>query len=164
MIDYLSLMWDSAIHGQAQGIAFFASLYALLLLSYSGVYQLRVRSWPSAKGIVINAAPRKVGGTESVTSNQEYTASALYVFDVGDTAYHGHRVSPWIVVASHNARFVLVKQLRHIRKYDDGTVDVFFNPKNPNKSFLVKPGNVGLAVTLALAVAPITFYWFAYHA
>ncbi len=164
MIDYLGLMWDSAINGQKQGIAFFASLYALLLLSYSVVYQLRVRAWPSAKGVLMKAALTKVAGTDNVTSNQEYAASAHYEFYVGDVAYQGRRVSPWVVVASHNAGFVLEKQLRHIRKHDDGTVDVFFNPKNPNKSFLVKPGNLGLAVTLGLAVAPMALYWFAYHA
>ena len=66
---------------------FFAALYALLLLSYSLVYQLRVISWPSAKGVLIKAAIKKVGGTELVTSHQEYAASTLYEYYVGDKAY-----------------------------------------------------------------------------
>lgn len=98
MIDYLSLMWESAVSGQKQGIAFFASLYALSLLSYSAVYQRSVRSWPSAKGVLMNAALRKVGATEWMTSIQEYEASAHYEFHVGETEYHGRgfRHGSWL--------------------------------------------------------------------
>ena len=163
MIDYLTSMWGLAINGQKQGVIFFAALYALAMLGYSFVYQLRIRTWPSTRGTLTKATLGKVGGTDLVVSRQEYAASALYEFDVGNITYRGSRISPWVLLASHNARFFLEKQLRGIERYEDGRVKVFFNPKNPNKSFLIRPSAPGLAVTATVAVAPIALYWFSYH-
>ena len=163
-MDYLSAMWELAVNADKQGIFFFASLYAFFLLSYSFIYQLRIISWPRTKGVLIKAVVEKVGGTKLVVSHQDYAASALYEYYVGDKAYQGSRVSPWAVMASHNARFVLKKQISCIQKNGDGSVEVLFNPKNPKKSFLIKPGKIGLAVTLFFAVGPISLYWSTYHA
>ena len=163
MIDYLTAMWGLAINGQKQGVVFFAALYALVLLGYSFVYQRRIRAWPSTRGALIKATLQKMDGTDLLASRQDYAASALYEFDVGDATYRGSRISPWVMLASHNARFLLEKQLRGIQQYEDGRVKVFFNPKNPKKSFLIRPSALGLAVTAALAVTPMALYWFSYH-
>ena len=164
MVEYLSAMWALAADGDKRGIVFFAALYCLLLLSYSAVYQLRIMTWPSTTGVLVNRGARKVGGTHLVTSRQEYAASALYEYCVNGEHYQGSRVSPWVMIVSHNAKFLLDRQLARIRSNNDGGVAVFFNPRNPKKSFLVLPGKTGLAVTIALALLPILLYWFAYHA
>ncbi len=77
MLDHLIAMWDLALDGDKQGILFFASLYCFFLLSYSVVYQLRIRSWPSTSGVLIKDAVEKVGGTDLVLSRQEYAGSGL---------------------------------------------------------------------------------------
>ena len=164
MIDYFGEMSGLAAEGHRQGIFFFASFYTLLMLTYSVIYQLRITSWPSANGVLVKAGVEQFGATDWVKANQDYVASSLYEYSVDGTAYQGSRVSPWVIVASHNARFVLKKQMSNIKQNADGSVEVFFNPKKPKKSFLIKPGRVGLSVTFALAVTPFLLYWAEYHA
>ncbi len=164
MTDYLIEMWKLAASGDKQGISFFASIYAFLVLGYSVVYQIRVAMWPETKGELSKATVERVGGTELVTSHQNYASRSLYEYSVAGVAYQGTRVSPWVMVASHNARFVLERQLSHIGKNEDGTVRVFYNPNKPSKSFLIKPGKAGIVFTFILTMAPMILYWYFYHA
>lgn len=162
MIDYIKAMFDLALDGDKQGFLFFICLYALVVCGYSVLFQLRVARWPEAKGALLQGGVSKIGGTEPVRSNQEYVASALYEYSVDGTLYQGKRVSPWVMVASHNAKFLLEKQMRGIQRDADGGVSVFFNPNNPKKSYLIKPGKLGIAFTLSLAVGPMLLYGCAY--
>lgn len=162
MIDYIVAMFDLAVDGDKQGFMFFICLYALVVCGYSMFFQLRVARWPETKGALLQNGVSKIGGTEPVRSNQEYVASALYEYVVDGTLYQGKRVSPWVMVASHNAKFLLERQMRGIYQYADGGVRVFFNPNNPKKSYLIKPGRVGIAFTLSLALGPMLLYCAAY--
>ncbi len=164
MFDYLSDMWALATAGNKQGIVFYIALYALVVLGYSALYQFRTAKWPSTRGVLLVAGIGKWGATEPVTSDQEYKATALYRYRVGEVDYEGSRVSPWLFIVSHNARFILKKQLDKLQRNDDGSIEVFFNPGKPHKSFLIKPGPVGLALTLCLALSPALVYWMSYHA
>jgi len=105
----------------------------------------------------------KVGGTDPVLSHQDYAVRALYEYSVGGVVYQGIRVSPWVMLASHNAKILLEKQMRGIDKSEDGSVKVFYNPNYPKKSFLIKPGRIGIMITFILSVAPIWLYWIRYH-
>ncbi|TVT48433.1 MAG: DUF3592 domain-containing protein [Denitromonas halophila] len=163
MSEYIADMWRLALDGEKRGILFFASTYVFVMLVYSGVYQLRIAKWFETDGVLLAAAVEKVGGADLVMSNQDYASKALYEYVVGGVSYQGTRISPWIVLASHNARFVLERQMRKIQKTADGHVRVFYNPSNPGKSFLVKPGGFGIVVTFTLAVAPVVLYWLGYH-
>ncbi|WP_371379351.1 hypothetical protein [Thalassotalea aquiviva] len=163
MHEYFLSMWSLAIEGEKQGILFYATLYTSVLLCYSTVYQLKIRSWPSTKGSLVNRNISNWGAKEWATSDQNYVVNALYKYKVGQQEYVGKRVSPWIIIASHNMKFVLEKQLNGIQKEEDGSIRVFFNPKRPQKSFLIKPGNIGLIFTLGLAVIPMLAYWLGYH-
>ncbi len=164
MTDYLADMWRLALDGDKQGIVFFAALYTAIALSVSVVYQLRVRAWPSTRGKLVEARVSKFGATDPVPSEQEYVASALYEYRVAGKTYQGTRVSPWILVASHNLRFMLARQLRGLRRRDGDTVDVIYKPSDPRKSYLRRPGIAGLLFSIALAVAPLLLYWQHYHA
>lgn len=48
-------------------------------------------------------------GADAVKSDQEYIPKALYQYTVANVQYAGTRVSPWVFVVSHNAKFVLEK-------------------------------------------------------
>ena len=88
---------------------------------------------------------------------------ALYEYTVDGNLYKGNRVSPWVMVATHNAKVVLEKQLRKVERSRDGSVSVFYNPANPKKSLLIKPGVFGLKVTALIAVGAPTLYITSYH-
>ena len=75
----------------------------------------------------------------------EYVASSLYSYRVGSQDYKGSKVSIWVVVASYNARFLLQKKLDLVERVGDTGVVVYYNPKKPAKSVLLKPGLLGLA-------------------
>jgi len=163
LITYLQEMWQLAIQGKTQGIWFWAAFYTLILCSGSLIYQIRMRRWPDTKGQLVESGIRKFGGTERVTSNQDYVSKALYHYDVSGITYDGSRISPWVFVASHNARFVLEKQMSSIQRYSDGSVKVFYNLSNPKKSFLIIAGKAGLLVTLTIIVLPMILYILKYH-
>ncbi|WP_206064516.1 hypothetical protein [Neptunomonas sp. XY-337] len=46
-------------------------------------------------------------------------------------------------------------QLKGVTHLEKGQVRVFYNPKNPKKSLLIRPSLIGLCVSLALALVPI---------
>jgi len=162
MIDYVMQMFDLAVDGDKQGILFFICFYALIVCSYSVFFQIRVSRWPETRGALLQSGTTKIGGTDPVKSNQEYVASALYEYVVDGDLYQGKRVSPWVMVASHNAKFLLEKQMRGVHRYADGGVRVFFNPANPKKSYLIKPSKVGITFTFSLAVGPMLLYGYSY--
>ena len=156
-------MWQLVIQGETQGIWFWAAFYTFIVCSGSLIYQIRTRSWPETKGELVETGIRKFGSTEWATTNQEYVSEALYHYVVSGLTYDGSRISPWVFVASHNARFVLEKQMSSIQRYSDGSVKVFYNPGNPKKSFLIVAGKAGLLVTLTISVLPMVLYFFKYH-
>ena len=149
---------DAAAGRRQTGGVFWISLYCFLILGYSSIRQLRCRRWPSVWGKLEKEELRKVGGTAWSLSDQDYATDALYHYEVDGQHYAGKRVSPWIVIASHNARFLLEKQMAKIHKRGDDQVRVYFNPRNPRKSFLILPGWFGLAVCLGGALLPGFFY------
>lgn len=163
MTEYLEHMWALASEGEAQGVFFFAAVYVVLVLAWSLVYQLRVAAWPVTRGRLIAAGVRRFGATDIVRARQDYVVSAEYEYTVGGTTYRGKRLSPWLVVASHNLRAVLRRQVEQVRRDAEGAVDVYYDPRRPQRSFLLKPGPVGIACTAALAVAVPLLYWVKYH-
>ena len=156
-------MWQLAIQGQTQGVWFWAALYAFIVCVYSLIFQVRTRHWPFVQGELAEFGVEKFGATVLVKSNQDYVSKALYNYNVDDIAYCGTRISPWIFVASHNARVILEKQMSSIQRIPDGKVKVFYNPNNPKKSFLIVAGKIGICITLSISVLPIILFYFKYH-
>ena len=163
LVDYVSEMFDLAAAGDTQGIWFWAAVYAALVCGYSVFHQLRVRRWPSTMGRLERLGLRKFGATEWARSEQDYVGDALYTYRVDGTLYEGSRVSPWVVVASHNARALLSWQQRGVEHGEDGGVRVYYDPARPGKSFLIVPGRVGLVVTVGAALVPAVTYLFRFH-
>ncbi len=158
VIAYVSEMWTLAAEGNRQGALFFVALYGFLVCSWSAVYQLRIRGWPSVRGRLLDVGIRRFGADSSLTADRTYTVRSLYEYEVDGRTYEGKRVSSWIVLASHNARSVLRIQMKGIESFEDGGVTVHFDPKNPAKSFLIKPGTLGLLLTSVIAAGVPLLY------
>ncbi|WP_157694103.1 DUF3592 domain-containing protein [Hydrogenophaga crassostreae] len=156
-------MWQQLWQGEAQAIIFWAAVYCFLIGLFSLTYQLRIRSWRVASGVLAKAGLERWGGPEWVKSDQQYSLKAAYVYRVDGRVHEGHRVSSWVMVASHNARFLLESQLKGVQRHADGTVSVFYNPRRPHKSFLIRPGVVGMLVTCVLMLGPAFYYWERFH-
>ena len=163
MINYLQDMWQLAAQAELQGIWFWAATYAAVICVYSLVYQLRIRSWPSTEGELVEAGVQKFGATDLIKSDQDYVSTALYRYRVRGQQFTGKRVSPWIIIASHNARFVLNRQMSSIEHTDGGKLRVYHHPRKPHKSFLIKPGAVGLLITALAGALPMILYLYEYH-
>lgn len=161
---YVQDMWQQAWQGDVQGVLFWIAVYCALVGLVSLVFQLRVRRWPSVLGELAQAGVVRWGGPEMAVSDQDYRLDALYRYRVGGRVYEGHRISPWIVVASHNARFVLEAQLKGVQRHADGSVAVFYNPKRPHKSYLIQPGVPGVLVTWVIILGPALYYWNRFYA
>ncbi len=155
---YILDMWSLVESGDKQGYFFFIALYLLLVCSYSLIHQFNISRWPNVKGKLHKANISKWGGSETGPSSQLFKASILYSYQVNNQSYQGHRLSPWLVLASYNARQLLNQQINAIQQNEDASVKVFYSPSNPKKSFLIKPNRLGLFITLMLAVCPIILY------
>ena len=156
-------MWAQLWQGEVQAIVFWAAVYCFLVGLFSLVQQWRIRRWPIAVGVLAKAGVERWSGPEWATSDQQYSVKAAYVYRVDGQVHEGHRVSPWVVVASHNARFLLESQLKGVQRHADGTVSVFYNPKRPRKSFLIRPGVAGMLATCVIVLAPAAYYWQRFH-
>ena len=155
-------MFALAADGQAQGIFFWIAVYAFVMLLFSLVYQVKISSWPSVTGELIDEKIREFGYAYA-HSNKEYRVVVTYKYVVGNREYVGTRLSPWVFVTNNNARFILRGQFKSILRHPNGKVAVYYSPNKPNKSFLIKPGWVGKFVTAALSVIPLFLYIAKYH-
>ncbi len=162
-MEFVQEMWRLALEGKLQGIWFWGGIYALVLCLYSFVIQVRTRSWPWAPGALQEAGVEQVGGRDPATSDRDYTSKALYHYSVDGQQLEGTRISPWVFVASHNARAVLEKQLQAIQHLPQGGVKVFYNPSKPDKSYLIVAGRVGLLVTVLAGSIPLGSYCLKFH-
>lgn len=151
-----------SLSGDVRSIFLLASLYVLCVCIYSVIYQAKISRWPSTRGKLIHAGMRKFGITDLVPAQQEFVLDALYEYEIHGSTYAGKRISPWIVVASHNARALLHNQLKRIRCGGKGEVTVYYHPRKPEKSYLLKPGLVSQLITMALGAIPITLYFWKY--
>ncbi len=165
MIQYAQELWALALNGQAegqaQGVWFWAALYALLVCAYSALYQHRVRRWPSTQGDLIEARVGIFGGFALAGSIREYIARTQYRYQVGAQEFNGTRLSPWLVVGS--VKRLLKKQLARIKHTNDGSVVVYYDPRNPQKSYLIVPGTTSIALTALVGALPALGFWIKYH-
>lgn len=163
MDDYLADMFRLARDGELQGIWFWVVVYVALVCTASLWFQLRTRRWPTTTGQLVRLDIRRFGASEMTLSEQDYVGDALYTYRVAGKAYEGTRISPWIIVASHNARALLRLQHRGVVHGANGEVRVHYDPKRPQKSFLVVAGWPGLIVTVAVIILPALGYYVRFH-
>ncbi len=148
----------AALDGDRQSMLLIAAVYMLLVCGYSVLYQVRMSRWPGVSGKLRHLEVELFGARERALPNRQYYSDALYEYSVGGSSYENSKISPWVMVASHNARFLLHRQLRKVAAGPEGEVTVYYNPQRPHKSILIKPGPVGQLVTAALGIAPLVLY------
>ena len=150
LIDALEKAINAALGAQSEGIfalVFFGLSFAC---GYSLIYQLQIRRWPSAQGKLLKAATEEFGATEFHISDVDYKNTVCYEYVVEGKTYTGDRLSPWVIVATHN---LIVLFERQLDGFEQGSqLPVFYNPRKPEKAFLKRPGPVGLLATAAAIV------------
>ena len=158
LIDEIKSTIVSAANGDEQSIVLLGAIYVLLVCIYSVVWQIRMNSWPNVSGRLEKLGLRKIGATKWAITDQEYVSDALYTYRVGGKEYKGKRVSPWVMVASHNLRSLLRLQQNIVEVRHGNEVTVYYNPGKPGKSFLVRTGPVGQIFTALIGIGPLLFY------
>lgn len=158
-IDTISL----ALKGDTQSVFFLVAAYSFILLFYSFIYQVRVSRWPTTTGVLDEGRISEWGAHQRQRGNQNFKLFAACRYEVAGITYDGSRVSPWLVIASANARFLLSKQLNSISRKNENAVLVYYNPRKPKRSFLVKPGRSGMFTTIVLACLPAILYVAEYY-
>ncbi len=157
-MDYVGELARRAGNGEADAILFFIALYLLAVCTYSLIMQVRMRSWPGVQGQLLHMGTKKIGGGTRVTSDQDYRNKVLYEYEVGGARYQGRRLSPWIIQTNHNLRSLLKRQIGKVAVSEDGGVTVYYNPRKPKQSVLIKPIRFGILFTAALAFLPILLF------
>lgn len=162
IFNYVQEMIDLASEGELQGIWFWASCYTLVVCLYSAYFQIQTRYWASTVGTIHSIGVNKFGASNDL-SEQQYRGKALYSYNVNGQNYEGTRISPWVFITNYNAKGLLIKQQAGIDMPTKDTVTLYYNPKKPKKSFLLKANKLGIVVTLATAVAPFLGYLSRFH-
>ncbi len=158
-MDQVRNVISRAIAGDAESILLVFAIYTLLMCAYSIWYQLRLQAWPETRGKLINRGLAHVAGFEWDPGDKLYATDALYEYQVDGQTYQGQKISPWVMVASHNVRSVLWKQLSRLEVGPENTVSIYYNPQKPAQAILIKPGNIGIAITVCIALLPLVLYF-----
>ncbi len=158
MLETLTKVIQAALKGDEQSLSLIAAVYMLLVCGYSVFYQVRMSRWPSVPGKLRHTKIRTFGARERVLADQDYVADALYEYEVDGTPYENSRISPWVIVASHNVRFILHRQLNRITIGPDGEIAVHYNPQRLENSVLKTPRAVGQLITMTIGIAPTALY------
>lgn len=158
MLEYLERMTDLALRKELQGIHFWATVYVLIVLAGSLWHALRVRAWPQVEGQLLQLGIRPLGRPDLGTSNQDYVPSAVYRYQVNGQSYEGRDISIWKMSASGMLKGAAAILPRQVRPTAAGTVIVFYNPKCPRKSLLLRPGWGSLSVLWGLMALTALFY------
>jgi hypothetical protein len=162
VFSYFSMMIKLTQAGELQGIAFWAVIYCWVIGWATVLIYWRVRHWPTVWGDLLLHSIRPLGGAEYDLSDQNYIADALYRYQINGITYHGKRIAPWQLSASHNLRGLLSKQLDAITQRD-GQVKVYYSPTHPEKSYLLRPGWLSVSIAHAIYVLPTFWYVMRFH-
>lgn len=95
------------------------------------------------------AATEAFGVTEVNPSDVNYTNAVEYKYIVDGKTYIGTKLSPWIILATHNLKVILEKKLGGLATGQ--RLPVFYNSAKPRQAFLKRPGGFGILVTLGFA-------------
>ena len=104
--------------------------YVLVLTVYISLFTQKLKKWPYVLG--------ELSETSIVPTYEIRTVagSVKYTYEVHGVAYKGKRLSPWSV--TRHVRNIISKQMAKIEYVSKDQVKVFYNPKNPSKSYLVR--------------------------
>ena len=136
-----------------------AAMYFSAVGLFGLVTQMRVLNWPMTTGRLSKRTLASMG-PRMLAEDEQFEADVEYSYQVSGTSYDGDRLSPWQLLASFNLKSLVKWQMKGITEVSDGEVEVYYDPAAPEKSFLIKPGMLGLAFTAAVAALPLIFLAF----
>lgn len=113
---------------QEHMIVYGAALYFLLALSYSTFYSYKIANWPFVGG--------KLTLIDVRTFHFNNYEKVRYEYEVDAVSYIGNRLSP--IQFRGQVKRKIKKQMDKIEYLTNDEVKVFFDPKNPSKSYLVR--------------------------
>lgn len=154
MANILNSFYENLLSGDKQAILIVAAAYFALMGLVSLIFQLRILSWPMTNGTLVHSGLLRWGAS-NFAGEQDYEAEVKYHYRVDGKQYEGKRLSSWYIIASANLRFLLRWQLNGITNLAPEEIAVFFNPSAPEKSYLIRPGKIGLSLTVAIATLPL---------
>ena len=159
MMSAIDTIYDGAVNGDKQTWLFLIAIYSLLCGLISLIVQIRILNWAEIPGTLIQS---QVATWSAAVSADEahFFANVRYNYTVAGTVYEGHRLSPWLAIVSTNLRFLLRWQMKGITHLSPDEVTVFYKPSNPKKSYLIKPGNIGICVTAGMVFFPMIYLLF----
>ena len=105
-------------------------LYALAVTLYVFLFTKKLKKWPYVVGELTEIS---IGPTVEFRT---FAGRVKYTYEVNGVAYKGKRLSPWTV--SGHVKNIISKQMAKIEYVSNDQVKVFYNPKNPSKSYLVR--------------------------
>lgn len=119
-----------------------------------GLWQLyegwKTHNWPTTQGTITSSQIKEVTRRDADGDTYtNYRPSISYSYQVADQNYEGHRLH--LGATSHNDRSAVQQQLK---QYPVGrTLDVYYNPNNPNQAVLTPGvgGGIWIAITMGTA-------------
>jgi len=159
MMDVVHTIYDGAINGDKQTWLFLIAIYSLLCGLISLIVQIRILNWVGTPGTLIQSQAAAWSAAYS-SDEVHFFANVRYNYTVAGTEYEGHRLSPWLAIVSTNLRFILRWQMKGITHLSSDEVTVFYKQSNPKKSYLIKPGKIGLSLTVTIVLLPIIYLLF----
>lgn len=139
----MSAFLDDLFSGDRDAIILAAAGYFALMGMVSLVVIFRLSRWPSVVGVLHE---------EGIEGSRElsYTTMVRYSYSVDGVTYEGDRLSAWYMMVTHNLRALLKLQFRLIERHEGANITVFYNPREPQKSYLVVPGWRSVVVVVGL--------------
>ncbi len=149
--------FDRLKNGDPESWLLAFAVYSLLVGAFSLFHYTRIGRWPSVIGALNSAAV--AGQTPSaVSSDRNYSAEVSYQYNIEGKSYEGSRLSPFLVMATHNLRSLIRHQMKGIEIIQDGGVRVFYNPARPEKSYLISTSSIGYASIISIMFLPLVAY------
>ena len=109
-----------------------AALYFLGVITYSIWYSRQLSNWPFVIGTLLNAEVEKSNVLEYGNAYEKVS----YQYEVEGITYIGDRLSP--LLFRGQVRKIIDKQIAKIDFVSSDKVKVYYDKKNPSKSFLVR--------------------------
>lgn len=108
-----------------------AAVYFVLVLGYSYIRYMQIQKWPYVVGQL------KYAYVDHISKNSGGTAyeNVSYEYEVDGQKFIGKRLSPFLIRGQVGP--LIKKQLSKIHYVSKDQVKVFYNPRNPSKSYLV---------------------------
>ncbi len=124
--------------GDADAILLTAAGYFILVGVFGLISMYRKSKWPSVIGQLLDEKIEGAWGGRHDETN--FGAKVLYRYSVDGVTYENDQINVWHIRMTYNLRALLKWQFRFIERHGQSRVTVYYNPKRPEKAYLVVPG------------------------